>query len=136
VLWVVAIVVFFATGTTMTLSLYERLREFGTCLSLGAPRLRLVGGILLEALLAGIVGLILGGGAAALAARLINASGGIYMAAAPGMATDLHINILFSSQACLLSLLTALVVPPLAVILPARKILSKTIVVLLNKGQS
>jgi putative ABC transport system permease protein len=136
VLAVVAMIVFFATGTTMALSLLERTREFGTCLSMGAGRHTLVVGILSEAFIAGSIGLFSGAALSFAAALIINACGGIVMPAAPGMTSAIHVYIRFSVQSALLSLVTALVVPVAAVALPARRIMSGSIVRLLNKGEA
>jgi putative ABC transport system permease protein len=135
VLAIVAIIVFFATGTTMSLSLLERTREFGTCLSMGVSRARLVREILLEALLAGLFGLVAGLALSFASASAINMAGGIPMPAAPGMSTGISVFIRFSRQAAILSLVTAVIVPLVAVIAPARRIVSKSVVCLLNKGE-
>ena len=135
VLAIVAVIVFFATGTTMALSLIERTREFGTLMSMGARRPSLVAEILCEALLAGVIGLAAGSALSAALASAINAAGGIRMPAAPGMATGIQVNIIYSPQAAALSVLTALAVPVVAVILPARRIMAQSVVRLLDKGE-
>lgn len=136
ILATVVIIVFFATGTTMSLSLLERTREFGTCLSMGARRITLVLRIFAEALIAGIIGLSLGALISCAIAVAINMNGGIYMPPAPGMSSSINVLIRYSPQSLTLSLLTALLVPLIAVILPARRIMKQTIVTLLNKGQT
>ena len=135
VLAIVAVIVFFATGTTMALSLLERTREFGTLMSMGAKRSSLVAEILCEALLAGVIGLGLGIALSAAFASAINAAGGIRMPAAPGMGTGIQVNIIYSPQAAALSLVTALLVPVVAVILPARRIMAQSVVRLLDRGE-
>jgi putative ABC transport system permease protein len=135
VLAIVAVIVFFATGTTMALSLLERTREFGTLMSMGARRRSLVAEILCEALIAGVIGLGLGIALSAALASAINAAGGITMPAAPGMETGIQANIIYSPQAAALSLVTALLVPVVAVILPARRIVAQSVVRLLDKGE-
>ncbi len=135
VLAIVAVIVFFATGTTMALSLLERTREFGTLMSMGARRPSLVAEILCEALLAGVIGLAAGSALSAVLASAINAAGGIRMPAAPGMATGIQVNIIYSPQAAALSIVTALAVPVVAVILPARRIMAQSVVRLLDKGE-
>ncbi len=135
VLAIVAVIVFFATGTTMALSLLERTREFGSLMSMGAKRSSLVAEILCEALLAGVIGLAAGSALSAALASAINAAGGIRMPAAPGMATGIQVNIIYSPQAAALSLVTALLVPVVAVILPARRIMAQSVVRLLDRGE-
>jgi putative ABC transport system permease protein len=135
VLAIVAVIVFFATATTMALSLLERTREFGTLVSMGTGRARLVRDILLEAFLAGLIGLVAGIALSFAYAHAINASGGITMPAAPGMSTGIKVYIRYSAQAARLSLVTALVVPLVAVIAPARRIMRMSVVRLLNKGE-
>lgn len=134
ILAIVAVIVFFATGTTMSLSLMERTREFGTFLSMGTRRPILVFRIFNEALIAGCIGLVFGAILSTLIAWIINISGGIYMPPAPGMASSINVYIRFSSQAAVFCLLSALAVPIAAVILPARNIMRQSIVELLNRG--
>jgi putative ABC transport system permease protein len=132
VLTVAAVLVFFITAVTMSLSLLERTREFGTCLAMGTRKRTLVAEILNEAVLTGVAGLMTGAAVSFTIAWIINAAGGIEMPAAPGMADSIQVFIRFNSQAAGFSLVTALVVPALAVIVPARRIMSRTIVDLLN----
>jgi ABC-type antimicrobial peptide transport system permease subunit len=58
------------------------------------------------------------------------------MPAAPGLTTALKVRILFSTQGAWLSAMTAFLVPPIALIMPARKVLKASIVELLNKGRA
>jgi len=134
ILAIVAIIVFFATGTTMSLSLMERTREFGTYLSMGTRRSTVVLRIFNEALMAGFIGLIAGAILSATIAWIINASGGIYMPPAPGMSSSINVYIRYSVQAGIFCLLSALAVPVAAVIIPARNIMRQSIVDLLNRG--
>jgi putative ABC transport system permease protein len=133
VLTVAAVIVFFITAATMSLSLLERTREFGICLTMGTRKRTLVAQILNEAALTGIIGLITGAVVSFAIAGIINAAGGIAMPAAPGMAGSIRVFIRFSIQAAGFSLVTALVIPAMAVIIPARRIMSRTIVELLNE---
>jgi len=133
VLAVTASIVFFAAGTTMSLSLLERTREFGTCLSMGTRRKTLVFRVFLEIFFAGSIGLVAGAVLSFLIAVIINVNGGIYMPTAPGMSTSITVYIRYSPQAAVLSLISALFVPLAAVCIPARRILSQSVVALLNK---
>ncbi|MDR1178768.1 MAG: FtsX-like permease family protein [Spirochaetaceae bacterium] len=132
VLAAAALVVFFAVGTAMSLILYERRREFGIYLSMGTGRRFLISGIFTETLMAGIAGLLGGAFLAFASAGFINLAGGIFMPAPPGMSTAIQVLIRFSPQAASLSLVTALLIPPLALIIPLRRIMGQDIVALLD----
>jgi putative ABC transport system permease protein len=136
VLLLAALLAFFVSATTIGISLNERMREFGTRLSMGEGRGRVIASLSLEALFAGVAGLA-AGGAISLALGLgVNLAGGIPMPAAPGLTTALRINILYSPQGAGLSALTALLVPPIALIAPARKVWRASVVQLLNKARN
>ena len=132
VLAAAALVVFFAVGTAMSLVLYERRREFGIYLSLGTGRRSLTGAIFAEAFIAGIAGLAAGSFLACIAASVVNRLGGIPMPAPPGVSAAIPALIRFSPQAAALSLVTALLIPPLALIAPLRSIMGQDIVTLLG----
>jgi putative ABC transport system permease protein len=136
VLLLAALLVFFVSATTISMSLNERMREFGTRLSLGESRSRIIASLAAEALFSGIAGLAAGAALAFILGFVINRVGGIPMPAAPGLTTSLKINILFSPQGAALSVLTALLVPPIALIMPAIKIGKASVVNLLNKGRN
>jgi putative ABC transport system permease protein len=131
----VAMLAFFAVGATLSLSLNERQREFGTRVALGERRSTVALGILAEASLLGLVGLAAGAVAALAVAFCVNASGGIPMAPAPGLSTALRIRLLYSPQGALLSVALCLLVPPVAAAFPARSILRMSVVTLLNRGR-
>jgi putative ABC transport system permease protein len=135
VLLLAAVLVFFVGATTISISLDERLREFGTRLSLGESRLRLIAGLALEAVLSGVIGLIIGAAVSLCLGAAINLSGGIPMPAAPGMTGALRVKILFSPQGAWLSLAIALCVPVAALAGPAAKIRKASVVRLLNRGR-
>jgi putative ABC transport system permease protein len=135
VLLMAALLAFFVCAATISIALNERLREFGTRLGMGESRSRLAASLAAEALLSGIAGLAAGAILSFAAAGAIGMAGGIPMPAAPGMATSLRVMIRFSPQAAWLSAILALAVPPLALALPARKILRKSVVALLAKGR-
>ncbi len=135
VLLMAAMLAFFVCAATMGITLNERMREFGSRLGMGESRGRIVASLAVEALLSGIAGLVAGALLSVAAASAINASGGIVMGAAPGMSSALRVMLKFSPQGAALSVLIALAVPPIALIFPARKILGKSVVVLLAKGR-
>jgi ABC-type lipoprotein release transport system permease subunit len=99
---------------------------------MGTGRRFLISGIFTETLMAGIVGLLAGTFLAFTATWLINRVGGIPMPAPPGMSTAIQVLIRFSPQAASLSLVTALLIPPLALIAPLRRIMGQDIVALLD----
>lgn len=136
VLLLAALLAFFVSATTISMSLNERMREFGTRLSLGESRFRLVASLSAEALLSGLAGLCAGAVLSFALGFSINRAGGIPMPAAPGLTTSLRINILYSPQGARLSVLLALLVPPASLVLPAYKIMKSSVVYLLNKGRS
>jgi putative ABC transport system permease protein len=135
VLLLAAMLAFFVCAATIGIALNERLREFGARIGMGESRSRLVASLAVEAMISGAAGLALGAALSLAAALAINLAGGIPMAAAPGMSTSLRVMIRFSPQGAALSALVALAVPPLALILPARKVLRKSVVALLAKGR-
>ncbi len=133
VLLLAAILVFFVSGATIALSINERSREFGTRLTLGESRRRIIASLFGEVLLSGLAGLIVGGLSAFLLGFTINRSGGIPMPAAPGLTTALRIAIRYSPQAATLSILIAIIVPPAALLIPARRVAKASIIDLLAK---
>jgi putative ABC transport system permease protein len=135
VLLLAALLGFFVSATTIGISLNARMREFGTRQSLGEGLFRLIGSLALEALLSGLAGLAAGAALSCLLGLAINAAGGIPMPAAPGLTTALRVNILFSPQGAALSVLTAMLVPPLALVLPAMKVGRASVVDLLSRGR-
>ena len=91
----------------------------------------MTGGIFTEAFIAGIAGLAAGSLLACIAAALVNGLG-CTMPAPPGMSAAIQVLIRFSPQAAVLSLVTALAIPPLALIAPLRRIMGQDIVALLG----
>jgi ABC-type lipoprotein release transport system permease subunit len=130
-----AIIVFFAAGTTVSLSLLERTREFGIRLCLGTRRSHLAGSILTEVCIAGLCGLAAGSLLSLAGALFINTLGGIPMPAAPGMGAGINVLIRFSPLGAALSLVTALLIPMAAAAVPIRRILTRSLVTLLNNGE-
>jgi putative ABC transport system permease protein len=135
VLLMSAILAFFVCAATTGIALNERMREFGTKLGVGESRGRLVAGLAVESFLSGLAGLAAGALLSLAAAWAINASGGIAMGAAPGMATSLRVMLMFSPRGAIMSVAVSLLAPLLALALPARKVLRKSVVVLLAKGR-
>jgi ABC-type lipoprotein release transport system permease subunit len=99
---------------------------------MGTGRRLLISGIFTETLMAGIAGLLAGAFLAFTSAGLINRAGGIPMPAPPGMSAAIQVLIRFSPQAASLSLVAALLIPPLALIAPLMRIMGQDIVTLLD----
>ncbi|MFQ5896822.1 MAG: ABC transporter permease [Candidatus Methylomirabilia bacterium] len=81
---VIALVVILSIMNTMMMTVFERTREIGTMMALGVSRGRIVELFLLEGLVIGAIGGVLGVGAGVGACHLVNASGGIAVAPPPG----------------------------------------------------
>lgn len=84
---IIALIALFSIANTITMSVYERVREIGTMRAMGTTRVRIIALFVTEGALMGIVGGLLGVLAGILVAWIINASGGIYISAPPGMST-------------------------------------------------
>nr|VFK16227.1 MAG: putative ABC transport system permease protein [Candidatus Kentron sp. LPFa]VFK31590.1 MAG: putative ABC transport system permease protein [Candidatus Kentron sp. LPFa] len=82
---IIGVIVLFSIVNTMTMSVFERVREIGTLRAIGTDRLGIMRLFLAEGLLLGIIGGILGIIAGIVVATLINLSGGIPIPAPPGM---------------------------------------------------
>jgi len=82
---IVFVLVCLATSNTLLMSVLERVREFGTLLAIGTARGQVALMVVLEALWLGVVGALVGDGAAALLVMAINAAG-IEMPPPPGAA--------------------------------------------------
>lgn len=132
VMAVVAVIVFFVTFTTMSLSLLERMKEFGVCLSLGTRKPAVVRRVLCETLVLGAAGCVIGSLIAFAVALAVNRTGGIMLPASPGMAAETPLRLKFSAQAAVLSLAAGFIVPPLALIFPAAAVFRRSIVELLR----
>lgn len=82
---IIALIALFSIANTITMSVYERVREIGTMRAIGTTRAGIMSLFVTEGAFLGIVGGLLGILAGILVAWIINASGGIYISAPPGM---------------------------------------------------
>lgn len=82
---IIAVIVLFSIVNTMTMSVFERIREIGTLRAIGANRPTIMRLFLTEGALLGVCGALLGILAGIAVAVLINLSGGIPISAPPGM---------------------------------------------------
>lgn len=81
---IISLVVLFSIANTLSMSVFERIREIGTLRAIGSPRLAIMRMFLAEGLAIGILGGILGIGIGLLIAVIINVLGGIPMPPPPG----------------------------------------------------
>lgn len=89
--FIVLIVALFSISGTLNLSVLERLRELGTLRAFGTRRGQVVLLLSAEGLVLGLVGALVGTVAGWGLTSLLNASGGLTMAAQPGMSAPLTI---------------------------------------------
>jgi len=118
---IIGVIVLFSIVNTMTMSVFERVREIGTLRAIGTDRLGIMRLFLTEGLLLGIIGGILGIITGIVVATLINLSGGIPIPAPPGMSRGYVSFILIIPEILLYSFVLTVVVSVLSSIWPARK---------------
>ncbi|MFQ5520504.1 MAG: ABC transporter permease, partial [Candidatus Methylomirabilia bacterium] len=82
---IIAAIVLFSIANTMTMSVFERVREIGTLRAIGARRQRILALFLTEGFLLGVLGGAIGTAAGVAVALAINFSGGIAIPPPPGM---------------------------------------------------
>jgi putative ABC transport system permease protein len=82
---IILLIVIFSIVNTMTMSVFERIKEIGTLRSLGTKKARILLMFILEGTGIGIIGGTLGIVAGFCISWLLNASGGIYIPPPPGM---------------------------------------------------
>ncbi len=81
---IVGIIVLFSIANTVTMSVFERIREIGTLRAIGTTRMGIMRLFVSEGVLIGVMGGLLGVAVAIVAAFAINMSGGIYVPPPPG----------------------------------------------------
>nr|VFK51354.1 MAG: putative ABC transport system permease protein [Candidatus Kentron sp. TC] len=118
---IIGVIVLFSIVNTMTMSVFERVREIGTLRAIGTDRLGVMRLFLAEGLLLGIIGGILGIMAGILVATLINLSGGIPIPAPPGMSRGYVSFILIVPEILAYGFVLTVVVSVLSSIWPAWK---------------
>nr|VFJ42613.1 MAG: putative ABC transport system permease protein [Candidatus Kentron sp. DK] len=118
---IIGVIVLFSIVNTMTMSVFERVREIGTLRAIGTDRLGIMRLFLTEGLLLGIIGGILGILSGMAVATFINLSGGIPIPAPPGMSRGYVSFILIIPKILLYSFVLTVVVSVLSSIWPAWK---------------
>lgn len=82
---IIGAIALFSIANTITMSVYERVREIGTMRAIGTTRSKILILFITEGALVGILGGLLGVVVGIVVAYIINASGGIYISPPPGM---------------------------------------------------
>nr|VFK53678.1 MAG: putative ABC transport system permease protein [Candidatus Kentron sp. TUN]VFK54064.1 MAG: putative ABC transport system permease protein [Candidatus Kentron sp. TUN]VFK55264.1 MAG: putative ABC transport system permease protein [Candidatus Kentron sp. TUN] len=118
---IIGVIVLFSIVNTMTMSVFERVREIGTLRAIGTDRTGVMRLFLTEGLLLGIIGGILGILSGIAAATAINLSGGIPIPPPPGMSRGYVSFILIVPEILLYGFLLTVAVSVLSSIWPAWK---------------
>lgn len=91
---IISVIALFSIANTITMSVYERVREIGTMRAIGTTRGRIVTLFITEGALVGVLGGLLGIFFGILVAQIINMSGGIYISPPPGMSRG-YVSLIF-----------------------------------------
>lgn len=118
---IIGIIVFFSIANTMTMSVFERVKEIGTLRAIGTTRWGITKLFLIEGVLIGIIGGILGVAVGCIVAEIINLSGGIQMAPPPGMTVGFTTEILIVPEVLFFAFFLTVAVSVLSSIYPAYK---------------
>ena len=117
---IIAIIIVLSISNTMTMSVMERTVEIGTSMALGVRRRRILANFIMEGLLLGVIGGILGVSLGELAAKVISYIG-IPLPPAPGMSRGFIGFIIITPKIIGEALLLAMTTTLLASIYPARR---------------
>ncbi len=82
--FIIAIIVIFSIGNTLTMSVMERVQETGTLRAMGCTKFHVMKTFLAEGLILGFLGGVFGVLAGLTIAQVINLLGGVYMSPPPG----------------------------------------------------
>ncbi|MBU0701904.1 FtsX-like permease family protein [bacterium] len=116
---IIAILVLFSIANTMTMSVFERVKEIGTLRAIGTKKSGILKLFLWEGFLIGIIGAVLGIITGILVAQGINLCGGIYISPPPGMTTGYNALILIVPGVLLYSFLSTVVISTISSLYPA-----------------
>ncbi len=116
---IIAILVLFSIANTMTMSVFERVKEIGTLRAIGTKKSGILKLFLWEGFLIGIMGAVMGIIAGILIAQGINLCGGIYMPPPPAMTTGYNALILIVPGVLLYAFLSTIVISTISACYPA-----------------
>lgn len=118
---IISVIALFSIANTITMSVYERVREIGTMRAIGTTRGRIITLFITEGALVGVFGGLLGIFVGILVAHIINMSGGIYISPPPGMSRGYISLILIVPKVVFYAFSSIVVVAILSSIYPAYK---------------
>jgi putative ABC transport system permease protein len=118
---IIGAIVLFSIANTMTMSVFERVREIGTLRAIGTTKSEIVSLFITEGILIGILGGILGIIAGISTAYIINISGGIYVPPPPGMTRGYLSMILIDPGVISYAFISTVLVSGISSIYPAYK---------------
>lgn len=118
---IIGVIVLFSIANTMSMSVFERIREIGTLRAIGNTKVGILQLFIAEGILIGIMGGLLGIIVGIIAAYTINISGGIFIPPPPGMSRGYVSLILIVPSVILYAFVSTVVVSVLSSIFPAIK---------------
>jgi putative ABC transport system permease protein len=118
---IIGIIVFFSIANTMSMTVFERVKEIGTLRAIGTTRWGITKLFLVEGFLVGILGSALGIIAGIVTALAINFTGGIEMAPPPGMTVGIIAEIQIVPEVILYALFLTILVAVFSSVYPAIK---------------
>jgi putative ABC transport system permease protein len=116
---IIAVIVLFSIANTMTMSIFERVREIGTLRAIGTKKGSILILFLWEGFLIGVFGATLGIIGGILVANIINISGGIYIPPPPAMTTGYNALIFIVPKVLLYSFFSTVAVSTISAFYPA-----------------
>lgn len=119
--FILLLVTIFVIANTMSMSVFERMREIGSLRAIGCTRGDVLVMFMLEGLMIGVIGSLLGVAVGVGACHLINLLGGIHLPPQPGMSTDVEVLFQPSGLAMLQNMGLTVVVAVLGSVFPALK---------------
>lgn len=118
---IIGIIVFFSIANTMSMSVFERVNEIGTLRAIGTTRWNITKLFLVEGVLIGVMGGLIGVIMGCVVAQIINLNGGIQIAPPPGMTVGFTTEILIVPEVLLYAFSLTLIVSVLSSLYPAIK---------------